>query len=179
MTGNDDNWKNDLKSIVSAVVSDYNPITIGDDQRSYIIEKLKELLEPYKIEGEIPEYISDTYARLIESIFKFIKAIACSNLRIGATSEDVDEALHFIKYKLDFLSQFYREDEKSISIFENDRQIKIHSIFKGQEVTIKGVTERIQAEGINCSLKTISRDIKYFGQEGHAKKVKHSVWKIL
>lgn len=178
--------KRKLQLIVAYVNTKYSSINYPQDVRDYVREKVKELFEENEKYLGLMNHFGSMLTRMINSIEKVSKAICASKLKDTISIEDIDEALTFIEYKLQFLSKLdllntANWDQKSITDEKKDeRKIAIQAEFTGKDFTINEVSEFIQKQPDLCIKgRTTRRDINEMIASGIVKKVKHNEYKII
>lgn len=171
-------WQRELRRIVAYVRTNFSKIEFSAEVSDYIIKRIKYLRIEYSEKFKDPELLADIVTRLAISLQKYVKAIACLNLRSSAKNSDVDYALDFIKYKLDFLASLNISDAKHQinvkKLTKKDRIKKILEDFPGKTVNGRAVIARFldYPEYSVCD-KTIRRTLDETGT-----KVGHDKWEI-
>ena len=155
----------------------WREVEIPKDIQKYIQKEVKEAL------GSGDDF-QDHIIRVTYSIFKYVKTLACANLRLKAKREDVDKAFEFIDEKLAFIREFKSKIDESVAIgIVNtlmDRQTSIAKEFKGKEFRKKEVLDYVnELAEVPVTDKTITRDLNVLTRKGIAKKVAHGKWKIV
>ena len=155
----------------------WREVEIPKDIQKYIQKKVKEAL------GSGDDF-QDHIIRVTYSIFKYVKTLACANLRLKAKKEDVDKAFEFIDERLAFLREFKSKLDESVVIgvvsTPTVRQTAIAKEFKGKEFRKKEVLEYVnELAEVPVTDKTIARDLNELTKRGIAKKVGHGKWNIV
>jgi len=167
-------WQRDLKAIVAYVATYLRSIEVRKEEAAYIDQKLRDIIDNNEKYQKIQRYLSDMMTRLVLSILKFAKAIACSNLRTMVNKSDIDEAFDLILYKLKFLSDFEPIELSAVGDTPDSRQRMILELFQCKEVK---TTEILQSQS-QYNRKTIDRDLKALEKQGLITKIKQGLWKF-
>ena len=173
-------WIRDLKVIVGYITTYFRSTEISDEVRQYTNDKLISLEEDYASEFSSGEDFSDISTRLVNSIAKYAKAIACSKYEPKVINADIDEAFSFIDYKIQFLANREPEPEaQKIGKVEKRCQIMVER-YSGTVISIKAITNDWNStSGLEpVNIKTISRAMKHLIENGSAEQVEHGKYLI-
>jgi hypothetical protein len=169
----------ELTTLVAYLRTRYDEIEIPAGISVRIVEKQRKLLDMNRNRLPNLEVLGDFQTRLSNSIVKLIFASARANARNIATLTDVETAFHFVRTKLDFLSQIEQFDTPAdwdktpVTSKVRERREKIVYTFGGREVSAKQVHEEMMEDGVTLKELTIRRDL-----EKVAKHVRFGVFKV-
>ena len=172
-------WKRDLQVIVAHLSDKIQTVHIDKSTSDYIVKKLKELLSKNSKYADLQKYFAGMLTRIQVSIEKYAKAIACTRISTKVSTKDIDEALDFISYKLDFLSKIdvIEVPEYKSKSEKEKRQSDIISLFNGKSLSTQDIMDELNK--INkkiISKRTIERDLKELEVNKLVEKVSHGVW---
>ena len=176
-TGSESQWERELKVMIAYTRATWREVDIPKDIQKYIRKKVKEAL------GSGDDF-QDHIIRVTYSIFKYVKTLACANLRLKAKKEDVDKAFEFIDEKLAFLQEFKNKLDESVEVGSVStpmaRQTAIAKEFKDKEFRKKEVLDHVnELAELPVSDKTITRDLIELTKKGIVKQVGHGKWMIV
>jgi len=160
----------ELTALIAYLRTRFAVIEIPEEISSHIIDRQRKLLEMNREKLPGLEILGDFQTRLSNSIVKLIFASARANAHSIATQDDVDTAFHFVRTKLDFLSQIEQFDtpeewdQTQVTDKVRQRQAKIVYTFGGQEVTVKQVHAELTRDGSTLKEITIRRDLEKVGR---------------
>ncbi|MDG7000171.1 MAG: hypothetical protein JRN15_13785 [Nitrososphaerota archaeon] len=169
-----------LKMLVAWMRTQYSVVTFSDDVNKYIKSEMEKAIAPLMQDDSSAKMVQDFQLRLVNSLHKLVKAIACTNATTDATKEHVDYAVQFVRSKLDFIGSIDWNKVKGGHLRIDDkaaRQNLILDKFKqAKSFKLKDIMEVVKSamEG-DVTDKTIKRDLADLGAE--SVKHKKGLWK--
>ncbi len=173
-------WMTDLQILVAFLRTEYDRVKIPDDVGNYIDQKVSEIISKMRNSNVVSHHVQDFQLRLVRSIFKLVKAIACANASYTARTQYVDYALTFVQPKIQFIASIDTTQTNSVKPTINDKPSR-HSLirqnFSDKDFTIKDILEFLhdQMEG-EIDARTVQRDLNELG--GKTKNKKKGIWSL-